>query len=186
MTAEDKEQWAGLMAQAQDGDGDAYARLLTAVLPKVRQIVRSRISDVQFAEDVVQEVLLSIHANRHTFDPSLPFAPWLYAIATRRVADQLRKIYRNRSREILVDEYPETFSGEGTNDYEEGALAYATSDTLKKALAQLPKGQRTAVELLKLRDMSLKEASIESSMSVPALKVAMHRGLKALQKLIDT
>lgn len=186
MKSSEEECWARLMSQAQDGDGEAYAQLLEAILPKIRQIVRHKISDFQLAEDVVQDVFLSIHTNRHTYDPNLPFAPWLYVIATRRVTDQLRKIYRTRNREVLVDEYPETFNGEGTNDYEEGALSYATSETLQKALAQLPKGQRTAVELLKLRDMSLKEASAESSMSVPALKVAMHRGLKALQKLIDT
>ena len=186
MSSAEEEEWSGLMAQAQNGDGEAYASLLVGVLPRLRQFVRYRITDSYIAEDVVQDVLLSIHSSRHTYDPDRAFAPWLFAIAARRVADHLRKIYRLGGREMLVDEYPETFNGDGTNDYIEGALAYATSDTLKKALAQLSEGQRTAVELLKLKDLSLKEAAEQSTMTVPALKVAMHRAMKTLQKIIDT
>jgi len=186
MISEDEQEWATLMSKAQDGDSKAYAILLAAVLPKLRQIVHRRITDSDQGEDVVQDVLLSVHANRHTYDPTRPFRPWLYTIAKFRIADHLRKQYRRKGREELVEEYPETFTAAGTNGYEQGALAYATSDSLKKALSQLPEGQRRAVELLKLKDMSLKEASEVSSMSVPALKVAMHRALKNLKDIFET
>jgi RNA polymerase sigma-70 factor (ECF subfamily) len=55
---------------------------------------------------------------------------------------------------------------------------------LRRALAQLPAGQRTAVELTKLRELSVKEAAAVSGMSEGALKVATHRGLARLRWLL--
>ncbi|MEG3617187.1 sigma-70 family RNA polymerase sigma factor [Magnetovibrio sp. PR-2] len=174
-------QWSAWMAAAQDGDGVAYQNLLQAVLPLIRAIVSKKIQDPDKTEDIVQEVLMSVHKNRHTYDPSLPFKPWLATITQRRTIDALRKIYRQGARETLVDEYPETFLADETNISPEDDLVFAMGDELSRALESLPAGQRTAVELLKLREMSLKEASEASGMSVAALKVAMHRALKSLR-----
>jgi len=181
MRQEDEQLWSQWMAQAQDGDGAAYQRLLAAIVPRLRAIVGKRVTDPDRAEDVVQEILLSVHKNRHTYDPNLPFGPWLGTIAHRRTMDWLRSHYRRGGQELLVDEYPETFSGDDANTVEEDALAFDDVDRLMKALDALPPGQRQAVELLKLKEMSLKEASAESGMSVAALKVAMHRALKTLR-----
>ena len=169
------------MAAAQNGDGAAYQKLLAAVLPMIRAMVGKRITDPDKTEDVVQEVLISVHKNRHTYDPEMAFTPWLATITQRRTADALRKMYRQGERETLVDEYPETFLADETNTSPEDDLVFALGDELNRALDALPAGQRTAVELLKLREMSLKEASAASGMSVAALKVAMHRALKSLR-----
>lgn len=181
MSQDEEQQWSQWMARAQDGDAEAYQRLLGAVVPRLRAIVGKRIRDPDRAEDVVQEVLLSVHKNRHTYDPALPFGPWLGTIAQRRTMDWLRKHYRRGDQELLVDEYPETFSSDEANDVEEDALAFKDVERLHDALKQLPPGQRQAVELLKLREMTLKEAAEESGMSVASLKVAMHRALKSLR-----
>ena len=178
---EQDRQWSAWMAAAQDGDGAAYQNLLQAVLPLIRAIVSKKIQDPDKTEDIVQEVLMSVHKNRHTYDPELPFKPWLATITQRRTIDALRKIYRMGERETLVDEYPETFLADDTNISPEDDLVFAMGDELNRALESLPAGQRTAVELLKLREMSLKEASEASGMSVAALKVAMHRALKSLR-----
>ena len=178
---EQDRQWSAWMAAAQDGDGAAYQNLLQAVLPLIRAIISKKIQDPDKTEDIVQDVLMSVHKNRHTYDPELPFKPWLATITQRRTIDALRKIYRQGERETLVDEYPETFLTDDTNISPEDDLVFAMGDELKSALDSLPAGQRTAVELLKLREMSLKEASEASGMSVAALKVAMHRALKSLR-----
>ncbi|HEY9080658.1 sigma-70 family RNA polymerase sigma factor [Magnetovibrio sp.] len=179
--AEQDRQWSEWMTLAQDGDAAAYQKLLGAVVPFVRAIVGKRINDPDKIEDVVQDVLLSVHKNRHTYDPNLAFKPWIGTIAQRRTIDALRTIYRQGARETLVDEYPETFLSDETNILPEDDLVFASGDDLNRALETLPAGQRTAVELLKLREMSLKEASEASGMSVAALKVAMHRALKSLR-----
>jgi len=49
----------------------------------------------------------------------------------------------------------------------------------------LPPGQRQALELLKLKEMSLKEASAATGLSITALKVATHRALKSLRLVMQ-
>jgi len=181
MGQDDEQQWSQWMAQAQDGDGAAYQRLLSAIVPRLRAIVGKRVNDPDRAEDVVQDILLSIHQNRHTYDPALPFGPWMGTIAKRRTLDWLRKLYRHNDQEVLVDEYPETFLEDGANGIEDAALVFDDVDRLHRALSGLPPGQRQAVELLKLKELSLKEAAAVSGMSVASLKVAMHRALKSLR-----
>jgi RNA polymerase sigma-70 factor (ECF subfamily) len=177
----DEDKWPQWMALAQGGDGAVYQQLLASVLPRVRAIVGRRVKDPDQAEDVVQEVLLSVHKNRHTYDPNLKFGPWLHIIAERRTVDYLRKVYRLGARELLVDEYPETFLADGTNTIEDEAIAFDDVDRLKAAMEHLPLGQRQAVELLKLKELSLKEASKVSGLTVASLKTSMHRALKTLR-----
>ncbi|MEK7245604.1 MAG: sigma factor, partial [Pseudomonadota bacterium] len=62
-------EWANMMRAAQDGDSAAYNRLLREIAPAIRRIVGNRMPNSADAEDVVQDVLLSVHAVRHTYDP---------------------------------------------------------------------------------------------------------------------
>ena len=82
--------WDVLMARAQTGDRAAYRELLNAVLPWLRNIASARFRARDDIDDAVQDVMLTLHAIRHTDDPSRPFKPWLMAVAKRRIADRLR------------------------------------------------------------------------------------------------
>ena len=170
--------WATLMRAAQDGDATAYNRLLREIAPVIRRIVGNRMPSSADAEDVVQDTLLSVHSVRRTYDPARPFLPWLMAITRHRVMDRLRRIGRRAAHEIVVDELPETFSEDEANTHEN---ALASGAALERAIADLSPGQRQAIELLKLKEMSLKEAAAVTGMSVSALKVATHRAIKALR-----
>jgi RNA polymerase sigma-70 factor (ECF subfamily) len=55
---------------------------------------------------------------------------------------------------------------------------------LRQAIDSLPQSQRQAITLLKLKEMSLKEAEAASGISIAALKVATHRGVKSLRKIL--
>src|SRR5258708_4022533 len=83
--------WAALMAHAQAGDQAAYRQLLTEITPSVRSIAARYPRVREDVEDAVQDVLLSVHAIRHSYDPSRPFGPWLATIADRRALDRLRR-----------------------------------------------------------------------------------------------
>jgi RNA polymerase sigma-70 factor (ECF subfamily) len=173
------EQWGRLMAAAQGGDGDAYRTLLGLCLPYVRAVVRRHHASPDRIEDVVQDVLLTVHRVRHTYDPGRPFIHWIGAIAHRRSVDALRRRVRTDAVEIFAPLAYETYADPRANRdmaaKEEGAA-------LGEAIAALPPGQRQAVELLRLKDMSLAEASSVSGQSVGALKVSLHRAIRALQK----
>jgi RNA polymerase sigma-70 factor (ECF subfamily) len=128
----------------------------------------------------VQDVLLTLHAMRHAYDPRRPFQPWLAGIARHRIADRARRRARLRAREQPIEPAHETFIPAGANEITDMCDAPA----MLRAVASLPAGQRRAIELMKLREMSLQEASAVSGMSVAALKVATHRGLARLRTLL--
>jgi RNA polymerase sigma-70 factor (ECF subfamily) len=171
--------WAILMAHAQDGDRSAYQRLLREITPYLRSLAARRHRDPSDIEDAVQDILLTVHAIRHTFDPTRPFGPWLVTIANRRFIDRLRRQGRRRDRETPLMPEHETFSEPQANLEER-----PDRHELEKAIDELPPMQRKAVRLLKLNEMSLKEASTASGMSIAALKVNVHRAVKNLRKIL--
>jgi RNA polymerase sigma-70 factor (ECF subfamily) len=175
------DRFARLMQAAQAGDRDAYAQLLREITPRIRHIVRSRqpFLTPEDIEDLVQDVLLSIHAVRATFDPKRPFMPWLAAIARNRLVDATRRYMRSEVREVQIENMAVTFSDESAKLTKK---EYGDPEALKLALESLPAGQRNAIEMLKLREMSLKEAADASGTSVGALKIATHRAMSALRK----
>jgi RNA polymerase sigma factor (sigma-70 family) len=173
-------QLSSLMRRAQDGDQAAYASLLREVLPILKRVVQARLGflPVMDREDLVQDILMSVHAARATYDPTRPFKPWLMTITHNRMVDQARRNSRRNANEMSVDEYPADVA-----DAAAGAAAdrYGDPEQLRRAIKVLPKGQRSALELLKLREMSLKEASQATGMSISALKVSVHRAIKTLR-----
>jgi RNA polymerase sigma factor (sigma-70 family) len=169
--------WSALMARAQDGDGLAYRRLLEEVTPYLRSLAARHRGLSGETEDTVQDILLTLHAARHSYDVNRPFGPWLLTIARRRIADRLRHLGRRAAAETSLEPKHETISAPGPNLY----TLLSGRRGLREAIERLPSGQRQAVLLLKLRGLSLREAASESGMSAAALKAASHRGLKALR-----
>ena len=170
-----------LMRTAQEGDAAAYAQLLSAVTPILRRMAARRWTGSEEPDDLVQDTLLSLHQVRHTYDPGRPFMPWLMAIAYNRLADIQRRQVRRAKGEVAVDVLPETFSDD---EPKEPIERMADSEELSRALATLPPRQRQVVEMLRLKEMSLKEASAASGMSIAALKVSMHRAMKAMRAIL--
>ena len=172
--------WSVLMARAQDGDALAYRHLLTEVTRYVRAVATRAHRNPSDAEDTVQDVLLTLHATRHTYDRTRPFRPWLAGIVRFRVADRLRVLGRATAREAALDLWHEEASVEAA----EGGPVLLDQARLHHALAALPPGQRQAVTLLRLRELSLKEAAIQSGMTAGSLKVALHRALARLRAVL--
>jgi RNA polymerase sigma-70 factor, ECF subfamily len=172
--------WSRLMARAQDGDRQAYRMLLENVTPYLRALAARCFNQSSDIEDAVQDVLLTVHMVRHAYDPERPFGPWLVAIANRCIIDRLRHETRQKAREVALSAEHETFPEPAAN------LDQKLSEdaALNEAMATLPPEQRQAVTLLKLHEMSLKEAAVASGRSVAALKVATHRAIKTLRSLL--
>jgi RNA polymerase sigma-70 factor (ECF subfamily) len=175
--ARDRE-WSASMAAAQNGDRAAYERLLREILPFLRALAARQHRVPDRIEDVVQDVLLTVHRVRHTYDPARPFSHWLAAIARRRSIDALRRRGRTEAAEVSDEKAYETFADPRAKDDRE---ARDRAGGLDAAISSLPRGQREALELLKLRQLSLAEASRESGKSVASLKVSVHRAIRALR-----
>lgn len=180
---EDAARWAAWMERAQKGDRDAYHALLTAITPYLRAIARRYLRQEQDAEDMVQEILIVVHDIRHTYEPGRPLKPWLATIATRRCIDQLRQRVRQGLHESADDEIFDRLADESPASTPEARLEREQAgEVVQRALQSLPARQREAVELLRIRELSLKEAAAASDQSVGSLKVACHRAMKALQR----
>jgi len=171
--------WGRWMASAQAGDAAAYEALLREIVPALRVFVGARLRETSAAEDVVQNVLLSLHRARHTYEPSRPFGPWLRTIARNAISDALRARGRRAERETSLPD------ADRIADLREPARGDAPlSARMERALAELPPAQREAVELIHVRELSVLEAATRAGVSVSALKVRAHRGYKALRILL--
>lgn len=166
------------MAEAQRGDRSSYERLLNELLPFVRRVVRGRIGNRPAAEDIVQEVLLSIHLARHTYRPERPFGPWVRAITRNAVIDWLRRQGRQQRREVALE--GQELAGELAAPERVEPL----SPSVRRALEALPEANRQAVLLLKVEGLSVSEAARRVGISPGALKLRAHRGYRALRTLL--
>lgn len=167
-----------LMRAALAGDGGAYRRLLEAITPRLRAIATRSLSRAGIgageAEDVVQETLLAVHLKRHTWDPREPFAPWVGAIARNKAIDAMRR--RGRRIELAVDDFAEVLPAPEARDPTEGR-------DVERLLGRLGDRQRDIVRSVSVEDRSIRETAERLSMSEGAVRVALHRGLKALADL---
>jgi RNA polymerase sigma-70 factor, ECF subfamily len=182
-TPQERDQaWSQLMRAAQSGDRAAYERLLREISPLIRALVRRHCSNRADIEEMVQDTLLTLHRVRHTYDPGRPFCPWLAAIAWRRSIDALRRRIRVSKYETPEQGVYETFSDAAANSDLEGVRS---AEEVEDLLRLLPARQREALQSLKLKEMTLAEASVASGQSVAALKVNTHRALKTLRGLFE-
>jgi RNA polymerase sigma factor (sigma-70 family) len=168
------------MAAAQAGDGTAYQALLRDSIPVIKSVARRRGVVADRIDDVVQDVLLTIHRARQTYDPSRSFTAWLSVIADRRAIDLLRRTRRQDVREVHAPLAFESHADQAADPAQGLAHADATG-TVARALASLPARQREAVQHLVLEERSLTDAAALTRRTKGSLKVNLHRALKALR-----
>lgn len=168
--------WAMWLRSAMAGDADSYRRFLQAIAPFIRSIARSgcRGSGIESeVEDIVQEVLLTIHLKRGTWDASRPVAPWVAAIARHKLVDALRR--RGRIG-IPIEQIAESLPAEDTTPE-----LYAGE--IDKLLAELKPAQEEIVRSISIEGGSIRETAGRLRMTEGAVRVALHRALKTLGAL---
>lgn len=170
----DEPTFARLMTLSQEGDRQAYTVLLSEAQLWLERYLRRRVAPAQL-DDVVQDVMMSLHRKRATWDSSRAFIPWLAAIARYRWVDHLRKAYRSASEPLEDYDAPE-------DSDEEAVLARMS---LERLFVHLPDKQVEAIELVKIEGLSIREASAKTGQSESAVKVNIHRGLKKLSALVE-
>ncbi len=181
--AEEDSNWRIWMAAAQAGDQRAYAALLTEALPWLRRRARTRWpgSSAADIEDMVQETLLALHQSRHLYDPARPVQPFLFGILKLRGAEIRRRRHRHAGHETALEDMPADTGALMTHGTQEHDAEQAG---LQRALASLGERDRQVLGLLKIRQLSLKEATVETGMSVAALKVASFRAVQRLKQAL--
>jgi RNA polymerase sigma factor (sigma-70 family) len=173
-----EERLKALFVRALAGDGGAYEAFLRELRSLLRAFLRPRLAGLpDDIEDLVQETLIAVHTRRHTYDAAQPVTAWVHAIARYKLVDHLRaRSVRMRGRE----------------PFDEQSEAYAVPDSdapmarrdVAALLARLPDRQRLPIVHTRLEGLSVLEAAQATGMSESAVKVGVHRGLKALATMI--
>jgi RNA polymerase sigma-70 factor (ECF subfamily) len=171
--AKQVDEWGQLFAAANAGDARAYALFLQTVAPVLRGIVQAKASGLGKAgcEDVLQEVLLAVHLKRHTWVSGAPVRPWLYAITRYKVVDALRA--RGRKIDLPIDDFADVLAAETESDPTEAA-------DMDKMIGMLDARSATIIRKIGLEGVSVAETGEALKMSEGAVRVALHRALKAL------
>jgi RNA polymerase sigma-70 factor (ECF subfamily) len=169
-----------LMLAGLDGDEASYKSLLLRLSTRLRAHFKGQLARVGRrpldAEDLVQDTLIALHTRRHTYDRSQLLTPWVYAIARYRLIDFLRRT-KATNRDVPVEEAEGVFAADD-------AVAVDSGLDLTQLLGQLTPNMRQAIQYVKLDGLSVSEAAARTGMSPAAIKVSVHRGLKALSLLV--
>jgi RNA polymerase sigma-70 factor (ECF subfamily) len=165
---------AAWMARAQNGDVAAYSALLDDIGPLVLRFLVRRIPDANDVQDAYQDVFAALHRSRHTYEPSRPFEPWLFAIVRHVAGHHARRRRRRAVVEVAMETMPEQ--------------AVPSEDDLRqrveRVVDRLPPAQREAFVMLKLEGLSITEAAARAGTTPGALKVRAHRAYQALKTLL--
>jgi len=168
------------MRQSLQGDKQAYAELLRETARMLRPYLSNRLSFDSEVEDVLQEILISIHKARHTYDGERPYKPWVYAIARFRLQDYLRMHYADQLRHAVDIADVENNLHE---DVTESDISYESiSGEVEKLL---PKKQATILRLMHHDGYTAKETAEKLGMTESAVKVAAHRAYKVLREKLE-
>jgi len=169
-----------LMLAGLDGDEASHKSLLRKLSAYLRAHFKGQLARIGRspldAEDLVQETLIALHTRRHTYDRSQPLTPWVYAIARYRLVDYLRRT-KAAKMDVPVEEAEGVFAVDDVSAVDSGL-------DLTKLLAQLTPKMRQAIQFVKLDGLSVSEAAMRAGMSQSAIKVSVHRGLRALSLLV--
>ena len=172
----DEARLKALMVRGLAGEAAAHAALLSAMSGYLRGYFGRRLgAGAADVEDLVQDTLLAIHLRRATYDAAQPFTPWAYAVARYKLLDHFRRAGVRRT--VALEDAGDLFAEENG---EEGAVRR----DLDKLLSLLPGRQRQLVRDVKITGLSMEEAAAKSDMSVTAVKVSVHRGMKAMARKV--
>ncbi len=171
--------WTENAILAQSGDKSAYNELLRGIAPFIRNYILKSLANPDWADDITQEVLLSVHRSLETYSPDRPFRPWLMAIINFRRTDFLRKHYNARENKQTSLDSPDFLKTHVTEPNHAGEYK-----DIESALATLPEKQRRVFEMIKIEGYSAKEVANEMDMSVSAVKVSAHRTMNKLKEIL--
>ena len=167
-------QLRSLLMGALDGDSAAYHAFLKQLGPHLRAYLRRRLrSQPDDVEDLVQDTLIALHEQRHTYRTDLPVTAWVQAIARYKLIDLLRSRQRHQDLHEPIEDHLSFLA------FDDAEAREARRD-VNVLMRNLPDNQRLPILHTKVHGLSVAEAAEATGMSESAVKVGVHRGIKAL------
>jgi RNA polymerase sigma-70 factor (ECF subfamily) len=168
---------AVLLAACRRGDRRAFEELVELTHRRVYSLAFRLTGDRTEAEDVSQEAYLRMFRGLAGFREEARFETWMHRIVTNCAISMMKR--RGRFGDVLASEPEDVPVPDPT------APAFAERDSLSRALAELPEGQRVSVLLKDVYGLSCREIGEELGIEEGAVKVRLHRGRKRVRELLD-
>lgn len=184
----DKIHTTELLKDLQEGDQQAFLKLVTHCQGMVVNTARGFVQKQEDAEDIAQEVFLEAYRSIGGFRQEAKLSSWLYRITINKSLNHLR----NNKRYRLMQSIEHFFTGQANEELPVANSDYDASDArlindersqrLHQAINSLAKNQRIAFVLHKYEDLSYKEVGEVMNISLSAVESLIHRARKNLQK----
>ncbi|MFZ4541310.1 MAG: sigma-70 family RNA polymerase sigma factor [Rickettsiales bacterium] len=165
---------AALFRSGLEGNQVDYCRFLASITPILKRMIGKRLNPSE-VDDVVQEILISIHKARHTYDGMRPMMPWIASIAKFRLTDHLRKHYTAR-RDKTVD------ISELENILADVTEEASDRESIDELLKDVPEQHQRILTLMHVEGYTAKEVGAQLNINESAVKVAAHRAIKKIRK----
>jgi RNA polymerase sigma-70 factor, ECF subfamily len=172
-----------LFCAGQAGNAKSYASFLEKTTPILRGMVFKKLPNGD-VEDIVQEILISIHKARHTFDGERPIMPWLFSIAKFRITDALRQIYASPQHQqafVEIDEAIDLLEAQDHANHVYTTTQMQNEIELDAFLAGMSEREQAILSMLYIEEYTAKETGVRLNMKESAVKVAAHRAIKKMK-----
>jgi RNA polymerase sigma-70 factor (ECF subfamily) len=173
---------ARLMRQVAGGDRRAMHTLVRRFGSPLLTFIRRMTGDHHLAEELFQEVFLTVWLKRHQYKPPLPVRPWLFKIALNKCRAHWR-----RARPVFVSavgaEGASPVDGHASADSGpfDTAVAVETAAIVEAAVLRLPTQQRAVVAMRVWEGMSYAQIAQAVERSENTVRSNMHHALKSLR-----
>lgn len=178
-----------LLRRLRDRDESAFKELLEQHRDRVFNITYRMLGNRSEAEDVAQEVFITVFKTIDQFREESKFATWLYRVTVNHCKNRIKYLARRHDRDR--DELDET-TGHTNGSYHGGptraaepdrALASAQMEKLlQEAIANLDDDHRVVVVLRDVEDLSIEEICEITGLPDGTVKSRLHRARLVLRK----
>lgn len=178
MRKEEDQELSTLLSEGQNGCNQCYESFLFESSRIIRMFLKTRINNLDDIEDITQNILLSMHKGRYTYNPEKKISPWFYAICKNRLIDFYRLKNKDRANIVQIESYDNFTEKEDIQNDE-------IFEKIKKIIIKLPEPQNMILMMLKVDGLNVKEVSQKLKMSEGSIRVAASRGYKKIRELIE-
>ena len=189
---EGKELEEALVQELQGGDLEAFDKIVKLYQKKIYALSFNLTRNAMDAQDVTQEVLLTLFRKINTFQGNSAFSSWVYRITLNASYMKLRSKKKDQS--ISLDDLLPTYNGAGfqqekIQDWSENTesllFTNETKSVIKKATDQLPEKEKVVFLLRDVEGLSTEKVSEILELTIPAVKSRLHRARLILRKKLS-
>jgi RNA polymerase sigma-70 factor, ECF subfamily len=169
-----------LMAAYIKGDREAFVYLFDRYAPHLHRFFLQIFHDVSVADDMLQVTFLKLHKARATYNPSMPFKPWIFTIASRVRLDEFRR--RGRLKEDSDEEKLMSVDAKAAlKKFDEVGREKELVRVVREVIAKLPESYRAVLYLHRYEQMTFREIASSLGISENAAKVRAFRAYEQLR-----